>query len=330
MKIPILLTIILYLLIFFLRFQQPAFEPKIDLFSTLRANLDKQIQSSLPSPQAELLSGILLGQNKTLPGHLKLALRDTSTLHIVVASGQNLSLVGGFFLNLAGFIKRRHAILLSLLAAILYTLLTGMQVPILRAAIMFSFASLAQFFGRERDGAWVLLITVCLMLLINPGWITNISFQLSVLATFGVIVVAPILLKHLDKLPIIGQDLAVSLAASIMVTPVIAENFHQLSIVGLITNVLVLWTVSFIMIGGAIMLLAGMVWGVLGSVIGLAVNVLLTYFIYIVQFFASLSFAWEYIGEQGWIVWIGYYLLVAGLVSMLSLKYGQTEDSRRS
>ncbi len=320
-SLPIILTIILYLLIFWLRYQQGGWDVKTDILKDQRLALDKKISQLLPSPQAELLSGILLGQNKNLPVGLKLALRDTSTLHIVVASGQNLSMVSGFFLGLSGLIKRRNALILGLLAAIFYTLLSGMQVPILRAAIMFSFASIAQFFGRERDGWWVLIVTAGLMLLINPAWITNLSFQLSFLATFGVIVIAPILLRWFGKVPILGQDLAVTLAAQVMVTPIIAQNFHQISLVSLITNLLVLWTISFIMILGSLMLL-------FGSLFALITNIFLTYFIYIVQFFASLSFAWEYIGEQIWIVWVGYYLVLAGI--MLSLNNAKTTDFKRS
>src|SRR3989344_5296412 len=139
---------------------------------------------------------------KDLPPALKLALRDTSTLHIVVASGQNLSMVAGFFLSLAGLIKRKHAIVLSLLAVTGYTLLTGAQVPILRAAIMFSLASLATLSGRLKEGWWVLIVTAALMLLLNPEWVYDLSFQLSFLATFGVVVVSPILLKSLHKIPI--------------------------------------------------------------------------------------------------------------------------------
>lgn len=313
-KLPIVLTIILYILFFYLRSIQGGWNLQTDILKDQRQALDKKISQFLPSPQAELLSGIMLGQNKNLPARLKLALRDSSTLHIVVASGQNLSMVSGFFLGLSGLIKRRNALILSFIAAISYTLLSGMQVPILRAAIMFGFASIAQFFGRQRDSWWALLITAALMLLVNPSWITNLSFQLSFLATFGVIVIAPILIRRFRKAPIIGQDLAVTLAAQVMVTPVIAQNFHQISLVSLIANVLVLWTISFIMILGSLMLLVGMVSSVAGLVVGLAVNILLTYFIYIVQFFASLPFAWEYVGEQLWIVWVGYYMVLGGIL----------------
>ncbi|MBI2017769.1 ComEC/Rec2 family competence protein [Candidatus Daviesbacteria bacterium] len=317
-KLPVFLTIILYVLFFYLRSIQGGWDLKMDILKTQRQALDKKISQFLPSPQAELLSGILLGQNKNLPGKLKLALRDTSTLHIVVASGQNLSMVAGFFLGFSGLIGRRKALVLGLLACIFYTLLSGMQVPILRAAIMFGFASIAQFFGREKDGWWVLIITAALMLLVNPAWITSLSFQLSFLATFGVIVISPIFLRWFERVPIIGQDLSVTLAAQIMVTPVIAQNFHQISFVSLAANVLILWTISFIMILGSLMILVGTIWSAAGLVVGVGVNIFLTYFIYIVQFFANLPFAWEYVEEQAWAVWIGYYMIVGGVLLGLS------------
>lgn len=319
-KLPIILVITLYLLLFFIRYQQGGWDVKLDLFPKIRQSLDSQINQFLPSPQAELLSGILLGNKKDLPGELRLALRDTSTLHIVVASGQNLSMVAGFFLGLSGLIRRRIALGLSLGVVVLYVLLTGIQVPILRAAIMFGLASIAQFFGRYNDGFRVLIMTAGLMLLVNPNWTFDLSFQLSFLATFGVVIVAPVLLSHLKLMPIIGQDLAVTLSAQVMVMPVIAQSFHQISLVSLAANVLVLWVIPFIMIGGVIMLFLGMILNILGQIFGVGVNILLTYFIYIVQFFASLPFAWEYVGEQIWIVWVGYYLVVGGILMVVNKK----------
>src|SRR3989344_1104975 len=116
-KLPIVLAILLYILIYFLRLQQGGWEVKLDVFKTQRQTLDKQISKYLPSTQAELLSGILLGQSKDLPITLKLALRDTSTLHIAVASGQNLTIVSAFFLSIAGLIKRRNALILGVVVA---------------------------------------------------------------------------------------------------------------------------------------------------------------------------------------------------------------------
>lgn len=327
--LPVILSIILYLLIFWLRYQQGGWEINLDLFPKLRQNLDLRIAQLLPSPQAELLSGILLGNKKDLPGRLKLALRDSSTLHIVVVSGQNLTLVAGLFLNLAGVLKRKTAIFISIGAIIFYTLLTGGQIPVIRAAIMALLSFTAQIFGRVKSGIWVLILTAGLLLLINPKWLFDLSFQLSFLATMGVIALAPILERYLKRLPeIIKLDLAITIGAQIMVMPIIAQNFHQISLVGIFSNLLVGWTVPFIMVLGSIMLVGSIVSAAVAWFLALTTSAFLTYFIYIVQFFASLPFAWEYVGEQLWIVWIGYYLVLASIV--LSLNYGKTEDSRRS
>lgn len=319
-KLSVVLAILTFILIYILRWEQGGWEIEIDLFKDYRQALDRRISGLLPSPQAELLSGILLGQNKDLPPQTRLALRDTSTLHIVVASGQNLSMVAGFFLGLSGLLKRKTAIFLSLVSVVFYAILTGFQIPVLRAAIMFGFASLAQLFGRQKDSIWVLIITAGGMLWINPRWILDLSFQLSFAATIGVVVVAPILLRYFKYIPILSQDLAVSLGAQILVTPIIAQNFHQFSLVGLITNLLILWTISFIMILGTIMLLLSFISAVLTQFVTLGVSALLTYFIYIVSFFSILPFAWEYVGEKVWIFWVGYYFILAGVVLfMLSL-----------
>lgn len=317
--LPIVLAILLYILIYFLRWQQGGWELQLDLFPDLRQALDERISHLLPSPQSELLSGILLGEKKNLPGPLRLALRDTSTLHMVVVSGQNLTLLAGLIMTLAGLLKRRVAISITLLSIIGYTILTGAQIPVLRAAIMAACAYLAQLSGRQKEGAWVLIVVAALLLLINPLWIADLSFQLSFLATAGVVIVAPILLNYF-KLPLIGQDLAVTTGAQLMVMPIIIQNFHQLSLVGIVANLLTAWTIPFIMILGSITLLVSFFSQLLAQILAIAVGVLLTYFIYIVQFFSSLPFAWEYVGEKIWIVWVGYYLVLAGILIAIKIR----------
>lgn len=319
-KIPLILTILLYLLIYLVRFQQIDFNYKkqdasLDLFPQIRKILDQKIASFLPSPQAELLSGILLGNKSDLPYDLKLALRDTSTLHIVVVSGQNLTLLAGFVLNLSGVIKRKKAILLSLILIILYTVVTGGQIPVIRAALMVTLSSVAAIFGRQYDGVRTLFITAGFLLLLNPLWLFDLSFQLSFLATFGVIVVAPILEKILKFVPnLIKQDLAITIGAQIMVTPVILQNFHQLSLVSIPANLMVGFTIPFIMVIGIITLIVSFVFTPFLFIFSLLTSALLTYFIFVVKFFTSFEFAWRYVGEQQVIFWIGYYFLVAGIL----------------
>lgn len=326
-NLPLVLTAILFVLIYIVRVGQGGWEIKTNYFANFRTDLDHRITSLLPSPQAQLLSGILLGSKKDLPGDFKVALRDTSTLHIVVVSGQNLTMLAGLFMALVGIVSRRTAILTSFVAVIFYTFLTGAQVPVLRAALMFTLASTATIFGRQRDGLWALIISAGLMLLINPDWLTDLSFQLSFLATFGVVVAAPIILPFFRFLPsFVSQDLAITLSAQALVTPIIAQSFHQFSLVGVITNVLIGWSVPFIMIFGTMMLIFSYVSLAIAQWLSVFPNILLTYFIYIVEFFASLPFAWEYVGQQSWFVWVGYYLIVASILICYDKTYGKAAN----
>lgn len=324
-KTPLVLAIVLYILIYLIRLQQGGWEIELDLFPQVREEFDKKIDSFLPSPQAELLSGIVLGEKKDLPASLRLALRDTSTLHMVVVSGQNLSILAALVLRLSGILTRRIAIGLALGLTTGYVILTGGQIPVLRAALMAILATLAQVVGRQNDGFRTLIIVAGLFLLINPLWIKNLSFQLSFLATFGVVVVAPILTSQLMKLPLfLRENLSLTIGAQMMVLPVISQNFHQISLVSIPANLLTLWIIPYIMGGGLFMLILTTVSDLLGKMIALGLNAVLTYFIYIVSFFASLPFAWEYVGEKIWIVWVGYYLILMAV--MLSLNNGQRKN----
>ncbi len=275
--------------------------------------LDHQIRTILPETQASILSGILIGVQTPLPPELKLALTNTSTIHIVVVSGQNLSMLVGFIMAAATLLGRRKTILLSLALIIFYSLLTGLQVPVLRAAIMAFLILFAELLGKDRDSWWILALAGGGMLIYNPNWLLSISFQLSFMATLGALVVAKNLTPILKFLPeTIREAAAVSLSAQLLTMPIIAANFHQISLIGLIANIFVLWTVSPIMISGLVALGASIILGPLSEIFSLIPYILLTYFIDIITFFNQLPFA--YLRVDTWNIYlsIGCYLLLGG------------------
>lgn len=311
----------LWLLLFALRVVtigglDPTFyEEGSERLKPLREYLAATLDQNLPYPQSAILSGIVLGTQKNLPFSLKTDLKTTSTIHIVVVSGQNLTILAGFLMSLATFLGRKKTIILTVFVILLYSLLTGLGIPVIRAAIMASLAYTAQLFGKEKQGAWVLFLTGAVMLLYQPNWLLSISFQLSFLATFGVVVVAPIMLNFLKIVPkIIREDLAVTLSAQAMVLPIIAYNFNQISLIGILVNTLILWSIPIVMIGGFISLGLGLVWNFLGQIAGLIPTILLTYFINIVKFFADIPWASINIGKTGWVLWLGYYLILGALL----------------
>lgn len=298
----------------------PFIENLTSKFEAQRFYLSQIAQSILPQPQAGLLVGMVLGIKEDLPSEFKKALQKTSTMHIVVVSGQNLTLLGGFLITFVSLIGRKKTLILTLIFLIVYSIFTGLQIPVLRAVVMFGFASIAQILGREEESFWILILTALLMLIYNPNWLMSISFQLSFLATVGVVVLAPEMSREFRLIPdILRQDLTMTTAAQLMVLPIIATSFHQLSLVGILVNSLILFTVPIIMVTGMITLLISLLSPNLGQIFALIPGAFLTYFVYIVEFFNN-DWASLYVKKLSPLVWIGYYLIILGLYLSLRRK----------
>ena len=176
-------------------------EFEVDLLQPYQTYLVSKIDTLLPYPQSALLSGILLGNRSSLPYSLRQELSQTSTIHMVVVSGQNLTILVGLLMGMTSWLGKRQAILISLAAMICYALLTGLQIPVLRAFIMALSAMIAVLLGKQATGWWILLLTAGLMLLFSPNWIFSISFQLSFLATLGLVGLAPMIAQVLKNVP---------------------------------------------------------------------------------------------------------------------------------
>lgn len=315
------LAVILYILVFVLRVNtlggiDPTFrEEGNPILQPVQRELAAKLDYLLPYPQSAILAGILLGEGTRIPKGINNDFKKTSTIHLVVVSGQNLTILAGFVMSLVTIWGRRLTILITLLVIVLYSLLTGLQVPVLRAGVMAALSYLAQLFGRQGSGSWILALTGGAMLLYNPNWLLNISFQLSFLATLAVVVVAPLFIERFSSMPkILREDFAVSLAAQLLTLPVIVYNFGQLSVIGILVNSLILWCIPFLMISGFISLAVGLVVPFFGQIIGLFPSVLLTYFIDVTSMFAGFPGAGIRVGESSPVLWVGYYLIVGAVI----------------
>lgn len=150
--------------------------------------LTQQIGQYLPEPHAGLLAGISFGTKATMSTELVEALTRTGTLHIVALSGMNISIVSGIIMvTLLRFVSRRVASLLTLLIIIGFVWFVGPSASVIRAAIMGGISLIAVVLGRSNWPLFSWMLAVGVMVLINPSWVTDVSFQLSALATLGII-----------------------------------------------------------------------------------------------------------------------------------------------
>lgn len=280
----------------------------------LRQELGAVYQSSLPEPTGSLLGGIVLGIKGDLPQDFYQSLKASGTLHVVVASGMNVILLSGFLMAFLGtFLKRQAAIFISFLGIFFYVVLAGFEPPIIRAAMMAVLTLGAQAFGRQSWGVLSLFLAGYLMLLVKPTLFFDVGFQLSFLATAGLLLIKPVL-TFLTKIPLLGEDLATTLAAQIATLPLLFATFGQYSLLSILTNTLVLWTIPFIMGFGGVMGVLGLIFKPFGQILAILVYPFLFYFEKVTVFWGSLNlFAVKLENFPGSLS-CGYFLLLTAIL----------------
>lgn len=247
----------------------------------LRLKIESTYRRTLPEPQASLLSGIVLGSKSGMPYDFYQALRQTGTLHVVVASGMNVSILAGTLISfLVLFISRRIAVILSFILIWFYVVLAGAEIPVIRAGIMGTLTFLAQGLGREEDAWRGLGLAAGILLFQNPQNLFDLGFQLSFAATFGILFFGPTFSRLFSGVPKqIRFDLSQTLGAQIVTLPIIVLNFGYYSPLSPLVNFLVVSILPWIMRLGLLVAFGGQIFAWLTLPF-------LTYFVWIVKLFS--------------------------------------------
>ena len=221
----------------------------------------------LGSPDGALVSAMVLGSRGVdLPYDLKDQFTRAGLAHALAASGFQSSLILGVVLALTRRFANKVQFVAGTASLLIFVGLTGIQPAVLRAAIM-GFGSLtALLLERKVKPLGALLVTGVLLLLFNPLWIWNLGFQLSFLATMGLMVTVPTLTKQLDWMPsAIAPLFAVPIAAYLWTLPLQLSAFGVLSPYSVPVNLITTPLISILSIGGMASALAALVWAPAGS-----------------------------------------------------------------
>lgn len=260
----------------------------------LRAYCVKTIKRDFPSPHSELLLGMLLGVDdlKNVP-RFNDVLRTSGTIHVVVASGFNMSLVIIFSRRIVGSLYNRKGFILMLIMTFSYAVITGFEPPIVRSWIMGVVALYVSYLGRSASVKSIIYTVALIIIILSPTYINNLSFQLSFLATLGLVIYSDYidrLVRSLIDVPIFTSDLSTTLAAQVLVLPLISVVFGQISLVSPIINALVLWSTAPITLFGFFYLILRFI-PLVGFLYKIALFILLDYFVVFVEFFSKIPFA---------------------------------------
>lgn len=307
------------------------FRPLAWIYS-LRSALAKVLAEVLSEPQAALAQGIILGIRSNIPAGLQNDFQVSGTMHLLAISGMNIGIMAGILLGVfLWLLGRRHYLYvwLTLGAVWLYAVITGMNPPVLRGAIMASLFLAAEALGKQRSGMVALLFAAAVMVGVNPYVLGDASFQLSFLAMAGLVFVFPVLQgagRRLVTSRLGGEGGLVSianvtvdtwsttLAAIIAVWPVLAYYFGFVSLVGPLATFLAMPAMPLIIVTGSLTGIIGLVWLAGAQVMGWLVWLFLSYMILVVSGLAAPALASVKVGAVHPALIAGYYLLLAILL----------------
>lgn len=222
--------------------------------------------SGLKGDELAVLSALTLGYKEELSDDVRDAYSVAGVSHVLALSGLHIGLLYFILAVLLHFCLGKHSFriiqgVILLLALWSFAFISGLSPSVVRSVLMFSFIILAEM-GNSRS---VTLNTVCLaaflMLLYNPFYLYDISFQLSFVAVLAIIFIFPWLEKQLniknELLKRVWHLTAVSIAAQIGTLPVVLYNFSRFPVYSLLANLPVIFLVTFILYVSIIFLLAG-------------------------------------------------------------------------
>ncbi|MCL6435420.1 MAG: ComEC/Rec2 family competence protein [Leptolyngbyaceae cyanobacterium HOT.MB2.61] len=223
----------------------------------------------LGSPEGPLLSSMVLGSRGVdLPYDLKEQFTRVGLAHALAASGFQTSLILGVVLALTRRFSGWVQFVLGTLSLGVFVGLTGLQPAVLRAALMGFGGLVALLLKRKIKPLGALLVAATLLLLFNPLWIWDLGFQFSFLATMGLLVTVPPLMKWLDWMPsAIAPLIAVPIAAYLWTLPLQLYTFGVLSPYTIGVNLVTTPLISVLSLGGMVSALAALIWSPAGSAI---------------------------------------------------------------
>lgn len=302
----------------------------------LKSKLLTAIGTSLSAPHSFILEGMVFGNDKNIPRELKNQFNITGLSHVTAVSGANIiiiiSLVMAVLLYL-GF-WRGQAFWFAVGFIWIYIVLIGFPASGVRAAIMGCLALLAQKLGRQNTNSRTITLAGALMLFLNPFLLVyDIGFQLSFLASLGIIHIKPLLDMFLlpkplrsgeangGKLKIIAKKCIkilvdiffITLSAQIITLPIILYHFGQVSLVAPIANLFALPVVGVLTVLGFLLAIFASILPPLGFIFAVPCWFFLDYFIKVLGFFSQ-PWAAKAVSDMSWIWIVVYYVALIVLI----------------
>ncbi len=257
---------------------------------SLREKMKNNLRKSVPAPQVYFLEAMILGDRNSFTPEFREKLSISGTYHVTAISGMHIVIISSilFYIFTHFKISRRWSALLAFLGVIFFVFFVGAPTSALRAGIMAGFLLLSYVFYRKARSFRTICFAATIMLIANPLLLSfDLGFQLSFLAVLGIIYFQPKIKEVLIEKGLRGKALcdllSVTLAAQILVFPLILYNFGHIPLFSVFANLLIVPLLPFIMIFG---LLTAFIGG-----FAFPAYLMLSFISFVINFISSLPFA---------------------------------------
>jgi len=253
------------------------------LVDRVRSWIQSSLDQHLSKNASALARGFLIGETRDIPPEIYGMFRDSGTLHLLAVSGSNVALVILFFvwaLRPFWFGPTTRALILLAVIAVFAGLSYG-DPSVMRASIMASLVLGARLLKRSFDLNNIVAVTALAILLVDPAQLYDVGFQLSFVTAWGLVFIIPLLTPffagHRNRfwyrwlvLPFL-----VVLVAQVCSTPIIAYYFDRIPIISVVANLIIVPLVSLGVLGILLLLMADLIWPLLGAFVGGLLNLVL-------------------------------------------------------
>jgi len=271
----------------------------------------------LPFENQALYLGLVIGEDSGQSISQKAQFRASGMTHLLAVSGQNVALVFAFLTPLFQRLPLSFRFPTALLVLVIFAVITRLEPSVLRACTVAGIAAWASVSGARSSGFRILCLALIILVLVDPFLIYSVGFQLSVIASAGILLFSEPLIKWFEKfrLPrVLNEAVSVTLAAQFAVLPLLIFYFGDVSLGSIPANVLAGFLAGLVMIAGSSLgLFVGYLPNVVGSFVMKPVDWALLLLELISEEFALLNFPR--------VSWFAYLVLV--LICFISVCIGR-------
>lgn len=286
----------------------------------------ENIKKIFDKKTANLLIGILIGDNKELDNNIIENFKNSGVYHILAISGTHISyivIILELMINQLNIDKRIRKLIL-IIGIIFFTLVTNSGVSIIRAAMMTIMGIVANILYRKSDIINNIAISMLVLLVINPFTILDISFQLSYGGVIGIILLKKSyenFFKRLVHIERVNKAISTILSAQTIIINILIYNYHTISLTFLISNLLISIIIGPIIMMGFIIVSVSFLSIKLAYIMAYIENILVNALVITANFFGTMKLSKIYVTTPSIIYIIGYYVLILGLTVFKKKKY---------